>query len=666
MTDNEFDLQALLDDINDLVQSVAPDGKFLYVNRAWRETLGYSESEIPRLNMFDIIHPDSRAHWLEMFQRVMKGENLKPVEADFIAKNGEIITVEGSSICSYRNGEPFATRSIFRDITERKKAEQTLRHSEDLFQAFMKNSPVVAFMKDEEGRYVYANETFESMFQIKTTTLIGMNDFEWLPKEIAQSVWEADQIVLSTRTRLELLEKVPTPDGSARYWTVLKFPFTDTKGKNYVGGIAIDVTKEKDAEKMLRLQQQEIETLVNNSQDVIMRFNRKLQHIFVNSALEKETGIVTEKFIGKNMREIGLPTEFCDLWNSKLEEVFGTGQGIIFDSSMNTPRGLSHHQSRLTPEFGVDNKSAETILVISRDITNQKQAEEKLRQSENFFRKLIENGLGFVCTHARNGDILSVNPASASSLGYSTDELIGKNLGEIVKPGLQNEVEIYLKRVWKNKSDAGAVIVSTKNGSEQVWKYHNIILTETVESPFILGYAQDVTDLKKTEDKLRSLSLTDDLTGLYNRRGFFLLTERQIKIARSRPTGKYNYLMFADIDGLKNINDAFGHEQGSTAIVKMGELLAGNFRTSDIVARFGGDEFVILMVNANDDSSDLVLDRLQDKINNYNAEKNHPFEISISVGVTTIDLNAEKPLEEILAEADEAMYVQKRRKKRLV
>lgn len=115
----------LFENAHDLIQSVGPDGSILYVNRAWREMLGYSEAEINGLSLRDIIHPSSLSHCLEIFQRVMAaGEAAELVEAVFLAKDGHTIIVEGNSNCHFVEGKPVATRSIFRDITQRKQAEK--------------------------------------------------------------------------------------------------------------------------------------------------------------------------------------------------------------------------------------------------------------------------------------------------------------------------------------------------------------------------------------------------------------------------------------------------------------------------------------------------------------------------------------------------------------
>jgi len=128
LRESEERYRDLFENANDLIQSVAQDGSFVYVNRAWRKALGYGEEEVPGLSVFDIIHPDSKAHCTEAFRRVMAGEDLDHIEAMFVAKDGSTISVEGSVSCGLEDGKPAATRAIFRDTTERKRAQEAIRH----------------------------------------------------------------------------------------------------------------------------------------------------------------------------------------------------------------------------------------------------------------------------------------------------------------------------------------------------------------------------------------------------------------------------------------------------------------------------------------------------------------------------------------------------------
>ena len=131
LKESEERYRDLFENANDLIQCAAPDGSFIYVNRAWRETLGYTEEEVAGLSLFDIIHPDSLPHCMAMFERVMSGEKLDHVEAMFVTKDGRTITVEGSSSRSMKDGKPDGTRGIFRDVTERKRFESELAKARD-------------------------------------------------------------------------------------------------------------------------------------------------------------------------------------------------------------------------------------------------------------------------------------------------------------------------------------------------------------------------------------------------------------------------------------------------------------------------------------------------------------------------------------------------------
>ena len=157
--------------------------------------------------------------------------------------------------------------------------------------------------------------------------------------------------------------------------------------------------------------------------------------------------------------------------------------------------------------------------------------------------------------------------------------------------------------------------------------------------------------------ELGNLALTDELTGLYNRRGFMAMAERQMRLGRR--TGRGMLLFMMDVDGLKQINDSFGHLEGDRVLKRTAEVLEETFRDSDVIARQGGDEFAVLAIEAAGHSERTIQARLFDGLDSINAEQSH-YEISLSLGFARFDPRNCTSIEKLMAKADQAMYEQKR------
>jgi len=176
----------------------------------------------------------------------------------------------------------------------------------------------------------------------------------------------------------------------------------------------------------------------------------------------------------------------------------------------------------------------------------------------------------------------------------------------------------------------------------------------------VLGNCMDLSERKRMEDEIHSLSITDALTGLYNRRGFLTLAEQQLKISNRGEGGML--LFFADLDGMKWINDTLGHEEGDKALIDVAVMLKETFRSSDIIARTGGDEFAILTVDIKGISPEVIMARLQSQIDRHNNEGGRSFKISVSMGTAYYDPENPCSLDELMSRSDRLMYEQKRSK----
>lgn len=160
------------------------------------------------------------------------------------------------------------------------------------------------------------------------------------------------------------------------------------------------------------------------------------------------------------------------------------------------------------------------------------------------------------------------------------------------------------------------------------------------------------------QEKIRAMSVTDELTGLYNRRGFFTLAEQELKTANRRK--KKIYLLYADLDNLKEINDACGHLVGDSMLIETAKILRVSFRQSDIIARIGGDEFIVILVGTNGSDAESVSLRLQKSIDIHKQETVNNRKLSISFGIACYDPEFPSSIVELLNHADKSMYEHKK------
>lgn len=181
--DNEW-YHDLFENANDLIQSVTPEGRFIFVNRAWRETLGYSAEEIANLTLFDIIHPDSLEYCQEVFQRVLNGENVSHVEAIFIGRNGNRITVEGNANCKFVDDKPVYTRGIFRDTTQRRQVEEALRQSKEELRLMFESVTDGITVTDLAANITELNDSVVRLHGYDSKEeIIGLNAFNLIAKK---------------------------------------------------------------------------------------------------------------------------------------------------------------------------------------------------------------------------------------------------------------------------------------------------------------------------------------------------------------------------------------------------------------------------------------------------------------------------------------------------
>ncbi len=209
------------------------------------------------------------------------------------------------------------------------------------------------------------------------------------------------------------------------------------------------------------------------------------------------------------------------------------------------------------------------------------------------------------------------------------------------------------------REDEALAVEAVRHGAQ------DYLVKGQVNNKLLLRAVRYAIERQRTQARLEHLTLIDDLTGLYNRRGFISYGKKCVKL--SQRTKKGFMVLFADMDGLKSINDSLGHNTGDEALMDVAEILRKTFRESDIIARLGGDEFAVLAMDISrfNGVSSVLLSRLQENLDAMNAQPNRSYRVSISVGIALYKPGSPGTLEELIDEADARMYEQKRAKKKL-
>ena len=298
---------------------------------------------------------------------------------------------------------------------------------------------------------------------------------------------------------------------------------------------------------------------------------------------------------------------------------------------------------------------------LEQEIAQRRLPEEALRRSEEKYSSLVESTEDSIYLIDRNCRYLFMNKKHLSRLGISEDGYAEKGYSDFHTPEETHLFQGIAEEVFRTGTSVRVEHKSRRDG-----EYYLLTLSPVIKTNGEISAAtvvsKKISELKKMEAELRTLSLTDPLTGLHNRRGFLTLAEHLVKTA-DRAKSKV-FLLYADLDNLKQINDAFGHQEGDLALKETGRVLKETFRRSDIVARIGGDEFVVMPVGNKVESIPLLTARFDNKLRDYNAKKLHKHTISLSVGITHYDPAHPVTLEELLSQGDKMMYQQKLAKKK--
>ena len=380
-----------------------------------------------------------------------------------------------------------------------------------------------------------------------------------------------------------------------------------------------------------------------------------------NPAFEKLLGLSKKDIIGKTIGDVA-PAEIVQKHQEHDQSLLEKPGHQVYEAPVQAWDG-EHHVIFIKTTYMRPDGTIGGIVGILKDITQRMRSEEEIEQLRKFSDSTVQTMTeGLVLTNSE-GRFTFVNQAAALMLGITPSEMMDREVLSFV-PEDQHAI---LRRADEKRSRGISaryeLVFLHKDGSRRTFLVSGGPRVQGTLFGGTMAVLTDITDRKHMEEEILALSLRDELTTLYNRRGFMTLAEQQIKTA-SRLKKKIA-LLYLDMDDLKEINDTGGHKMGDRALAEIAFILKKSFRESDIVGRLGGDEFSVLAMEATEMNVNLLTARLQEKLDFFNSRSSAEagFSLSVSVGVFVREPEHTATVEEMLSRADQLMYAQKRSKK---
>ncbi|MBP0018559.1 MAG: PAS domain S-box protein [Cyanobacteria bacterium SBLK] len=381
LREREAQLRDLFDNATDLIQSMAPDGRILFVNRAWQETLGYDVADREAMAIFDILHPEDLNRYEESMQQLFTGTPRLDIEIRFLTQDGREIVVEGNVNAQIENGQAIATRGIFRDITQRKQAEKELDESKQFLQTVLDTVPLSVFWKDRFSNYLGANRQFLGDAGLSSLEdSIGKNDFDLPWGNTEAEAYRADDraVMESGEAKLGIIETQHQQDGKIVWLETNKLPLRNLAGETIgVLGTYRDITERRNAELILQRQLAAIEAAIDG---IGILQNERYQYI--NSSHVKMFGYErAEELLGRSW-EVLYSREERERFRG---EIFPTLQQQ--HSWQGETIGIRKDGTTFLQQVSLTRSADNLLICVCQNISDRKAAEaELLRANEDLAR----------------------------------------------------------------------------------------------------------------------------------------------------------------------------------------------------------------------------------------------------------------------------------------
>ncbi len=492
----------LLDNANILIQSVTPEGKFLYVNSKWLETLGYSKNDLSHLFVWDIIREDHHQHCQNLFSELMAGQDFISVETVFLKKSNEPVFVTGNINVVKENGRIVSTIGFFQDVTQEK---QLINDYEVLFN---ESSEALIIFDVETGKILDVNKKMCDLFEYSYDECRSLSI-----GDISSGIHPYTQQIAKTFAKKTVEKGEQTYKWQAKqkngsfFWIEVTIKLVDLRGQQFFLASVRDITERVCIEQKLKNAIHKFQVISNSAADAIIMMDPEGKISYWNPAAEQIFGYKKQEIIGRDLHKMLTPMRYHESFFHAFNHFQRTGLGSavgktlelvgIHKDGFEFPVELSLSSVKLNDQWHA--------IAIIRDISKRKEEESKL---QTFSEAVKQNSASIVITDSK-GAIEYVNPKFESVTGYSFDEVKNKN-PRVLKSGKQPK-EFY-QELWDTISQGETwhgEFCNKKKNKESYWEeaWISPILDSNGQITHYVAIKEDITDKKQM---LRDLHLKEN------------------------------------------------------------------------------------------------------------------------------------------------------------
>jgi diguanylate cyclase (GGDEF)-like protein/PAS domain S-box-containing protein len=492
------------------------------------------------------------------------------------------------------------------------------------------------------GEVIECNPAWEDILGYRKQDMIGENFYDYIHPDDIERTREIHSITLKGSVG-KYINRIRCSDGNYK-----NFEWRLTTSGEYILASAVDITKQIITENSLKEEEDRYKKLFSNMSDGLWVIDRDGRFIDVNESACRTIGYSMEELMGLTLFDID-PTidqeKYKNIFNRLLNK-----EKIVYHGIHIRKDGLRYEVEVNANAIEFD--GIEYLLCTIRDISERSKALEALKESELKFRTVVDQSSDIILVCNLDGNIEDLNKAACESLKYEYNELLNTNIHNIY---LSNQ-GIKTKHDFADESEA--VIVMTqelrrKDGSSFIGDIRTRMI-EIGGIKHVLVVIRDITEQKLNEEKIKYLSFHDSLTGLYNRTFF----EEEVKRLDTNRQLPISFIM-GDVNGLKLTNDVFGHEEGDHLLKAIAYIIKNSCRSEDIIARWGGDEFMVMLPCTSEKRAEEICREIREKCSeSRKITGNDVIEPSISLGYAT-KLTSDEKIEHIIKKAEDFMYRKK-------